>query len=455
MQIERILVVDDDPGLTALLRDFLSESVQCVECAASLGAARATLSKNSFDLVVCDVRLPDGNGVELLRETRAQKDPPIFIMMSGYATIESATEAMREGAADYLVKPFQPDQLELAVRRLEHWQRIENENAYLRREIDLEAMGEILGESDSMKAVRRLIAQVAPSDATILIHGESGTGKELVARALHRASLRKDKPFIRLNCAAIPENLMESELFGHERGAFTGAHAKRVGRFELAHGGTLLLDEISEIPASLQAKLLRVIQEREFERVGGTHTLRVDVRLLATTNRDLEAHIKRGAFREDLYYRINVVPIQIPPLRQHPEDIEGLLDHFLGHFSDHHGKPLPEVTPSARESLRGAPWPGNVRELQNCAERAILLAEPGRPLGPGDFGAFLPGLAAPAGAAPAADGEIPEDLSVAGMEKHLIRTVLERTGGKRAEAARLLGISLRTLQYKIRAGLDA
>jgi transcriptional regulator with GAF, ATPase, and Fis domain len=247
---------------------------------------------------------------------------------------------------------------------------------------------------------------------------------------------------------------MESELFGHERGAFTGAHAKRAGRFELAHGGTLLLDEISEIPAPLQAKLLRVIQEREFERVGGTRTLRVDVRILATTNRDLEAHIKRGAFREDLYYRINVVPIHLPPLRQHPEDVDRLLDHFLRRFSDHHGKPLPEVTPGARGSLRKAPWPGNVRELQNCAERAILLAEPGRPLAPGDFGSFLPGIAAPV---PPAEGPggLPEDLSVDAMEKRLIRAALERTGGKRVEAARLLGISLRTLQYKIRAGLGA
>jgi DNA-binding NtrC family response regulator len=456
MQIERILVVDDDPGLTALLRNFLSESVQSVECVATLGAARIALAKNGFDLVVCDVRLPDGNGVELLCETRTQKSPPIFIMMSGYATIENATEAMRQGAADYLVKPFQPDQLELAVQRLEHWRRIENENAYLRHEIDFEATGEVLGESDSMKAVRRLIVRVAPSDATVLIHGESGTGKELVAHALHKASLRKDKPFIRLNCAAIPENLMESELFGHERGAFTGAHAKRAGRFELAHGGTLLLDEISEIPISLQAKLLRVIQEREFERVGGSHTLRVDVRLLATTNRDLEAHIKRGTFREDLYYRINVVPIHLPPLRQHPEDIERLLNHFLRHFSNHHGKPLPEVTPSARESLQGSLWPGNVRELQNCAERAILLAEPGCPLDPEDFGSFLPPHTTPLAPPPSAAASIlPEDLSVSGMEKRLIRAALDRTGGKRAEAARILGISLRTLQYKIRDGLNS
>ncbi len=446
MRIERILVVDDEPGVLELLRDFLSEKIPCVVCAASCAAARALLAERVFDLVLCDVLLPDGTGGELLREAQAGKSPPPFIMMSGQGTIESATEAMREGAADYLVKPFQNDQLEVAIRRQERWQRLTDENAYLHGEIAQEISGELLGESAPLQAVKQLIAQVAATDATVLILGESGTGKELVARALHRLSLRKDKPFIRLNCAAIPESLLESEMFGHERGAFTGAFSRRSGRFEMANGGTLLLDEISEMPLALQSKLLRVIQEREFERVGGNHTLRVDVRLLATSNRDLEQQIREGSFREDLYYRINVIPLRLPPLRARAQDIEPLLAHFLRHFAEHHGKPLPTVRPETLERLRRAPWPGNVRELQNSVERAVLLARPGVPLDSADFS-----LASSATAFAAAPTPSSEDLNLENTEKRLIRAALERSGGRRTEAARLLGISLRALHYKIRA----
>ncbi|MCC7518776.1 MAG: sigma-54-dependent Fis family transcriptional regulator [Verrucomicrobiae bacterium] len=447
MRFERVLVVDDDPQIVELIRNFLAPSRETLRCAGTLAEARQALSNKGFDLVVCDVQLPDGNGVDFLRETGAQKDPPAFIMMSGYGTIESATEAMRNGAADYLVKPFQSNQLDVAIARLERWRQVEGENAYLRNEAAAGGLGEILGKSAEMEAVRQLISRVAATDATVLIQGESGTGKELVAKAIHREGPRRNRPFIRLNCAAIPESLLESELFGHERGAFTGAHTKRAGRFELANGGTLLLDEISEMSIALQAKLLRVIQEREFERVGGTHTLRVDVRLLSTTNRDLEAHIKRGAFREDLYYRINVIPIRLPPLRRHPEDLEELLHHFLARFAEHHGRPQPELRAETWVALRAAPWPGNVRELQNCVERALLLSGGDRPLAPDDFDFLAPA----AGEAP--PSPFGEDLSLAGMEKRLIRAALERSQGRRAEAARLLGISLRTLQYKLRDAL--
>ncbi len=447
MHIERILVVEDDAQMSKLIDEILTPTHRTLQSVGSVAAARQALRSGDFDLVLCDVRLPDGNGIEILRESHAQRDPPLYLMMSGYATIESATEAMREGAVDYLVKPFSPDQLDVALQRAETWKRITVENALLRRDATVNEI--LLGESPAIQKVRRLIQQIGPTDATVLIHGESGTGKELVARALVEASPRLHQPFVRLNCAAIPENLMESELFGHERGSFTGAHSKRIGRFELAHGGTLLLDEISEIPLTLQAKLLRVLQEKEIERVGGSRTIAVNVRILATTNRDLKSAVERELFREDLFYRLNVVPIHLPPLRERPGDVDLLLEHCLKHFAVHHGKPLPQVSEEARQFLRGASWPGNVRELQNAVERAVLLATAGHPLGIADFGAMVPSAPSSASAAfPAADGE--EDLSVSRMEQHLIRRALDQTGGNRTRAAKRLGISLRTLQYKLR-----
>ncbi len=445
MHIERILILEDTPEVASLTAEVLKNLNYTAQTVGTLQEARNALKATHYDLILVDVRLPDGSGIDLLRELQTEKSPPLQIMMSGYGTIESATEAMRLGAADYLVKPFTNDQLEVAVQRAESWKRLAAENIYLRNQAN-EPRSDmtLIGKSPAMQEVHNLVRQIGPTNATVLIHGESGTGKELVAQALFKSSPRNNHPFIKLNCAAIPENLIESELFGHEKGSFTGALNKRLGRFELADKGTLLLDEISEIPLSLQVKLLRVLQEREFERVGGNRTLSVDVRILATTNRDLKAAVGRGTFREDLFYRLNVVPIHLQPLRERPGDIELILEHFLKHFAVLHGKSIPQVPPETRQAIAKAPWHGNVRELQNSIERAVILSDPTRPLQPIDFSLVVEHqISIHLGSVSS------EDLSIDVMEKRLIKMALEKTHGNRTQAAKLLGISLRTLQYKL------
>jgi DNA-binding NtrC family response regulator len=352
---------------------------------------------------------------------------------------------MRLGAADYIVKPFTEDQLEVVINRVESVRRLTSENAYLRQqETDDQATSTLIGESSPIKEVQRLILQVAPTQATVLVFGESGTGKELVARALVTSSPRANQPYVKMNCAAVPESLLESELFGHEKGAFTGAVQKRTGRFELADGGTILLDEITEMPLPLQAKLLRVLQEREFERVGGSRTISVDVRVIATTNRDLKVSVEEGKFREDLYYRLNVVPVHVAPLRDRTGDHDLLVKHFLKFFEHRHGKSKLSISEAALEMIRKANWPGNVRELQNTIERAVILALPGSEIQPSDIGI----LQSPKTNSHTLTSDL-EDLSVENMEARLIDLALARTNGNITHAARLLGLSVRTLHYKL------
>ncbi len=465
MPIEKILVLEDDAIVRKNLEQQLRQRHYEVASAATLAATQELLAKDNFDLMMADVRLPDGEGTELLQQLQLRPNRPLMVMMTGFGSVESAVDCMRNGAFDYLIKPFSSDQLEITLRKAEHFTQLVKVNQYLSHEDDEDAGYELLGQSQTMEQLRQLIRKVARTQATVLIQGESGTGKELVARALYRQSPRSNAPFIRVNCAAIPENLIESEFFGHEKGAFTGALNKREGRFELAHGGTILLDEISEISPAVQAKLLRVLQERELERVGGTRTVKVDVRVIATTNRRLEESVERKEFRQDLYFRLNVVPIVLSPLRAHKEDVPFLADHFLRRFARKHGVKMPRISPSGRDILQTHSWPGNVRELQNVIERAVILCGDDGELraehlgitrlqenlppailtaAPSAGAAELP-LGTPV-AAGAPNGQMPP---LSEMEKRHILAALDHCRGNRTHAAKLLGISIRTLRNKL------
>jgi DNA-binding NtrC family response regulator len=392
-------------------------------------------------------------------------------MVTGYGTIESAVGCMRAGAFDYVLKPFSPSQIDVILRKAQSYRQLLHVNRLLSDDPeDDDAV--LVGRSPAMMRLRQLVERVAPTDATVLITGESGTGKEMIAREFYRRSPRRGHPFIKMNCAAVSENLIESEFFGHERGAFTGATERREGRFELANQGTLLLDEVSEIPLNLQAKLLRVLQEREFERVGGSRTIKVNVRILATSNRDLLSHVEKGDFRQDLYYRLNVFPVHVPALRERVEDIQLLADHFLRRFVRKHGVRVTGFSDSARGALLAYRWPGNVRELQNTVERAVILSENGRQVTAASLG--LPGVLSMA-ETPAAPSAAPVETDAAGvattpvsvetgtsvtdaqgqvlrldqLEKHAIRAALRQTAGNRTQAAAELGISIRTLRNKL------
>ena len=447
-----VLIVEDNATVRDGLVQLLQTRGHAVRAAVTAEEARELLGGASWDLVVSDYRLEDGTGIDLLRRIKSEGlgGDPDFIMITGYGTIDIAVEAMRLGAWDFLTKPLDSDEfrikvektLEVRATRRENT-RLDAENAYLRGEVE-ERFGDLVGKSPAMQALFESIRKIAPTNSSVLILGESGTGKELVARAIHRQSPRAGGPFIRVNCSALAETLLESELFGHERGAFTGAVRERRGRFELAHGGTLFLDEISDVPPSVQVKLLRVLQEKEIERVGGERTIRVDVRILSATNRDLGAEVARGAFREDLYYRLHIVPLRVPALRERPGDIELLVRHFLGTIAKETGKHVTGITDAALRQLAAYPWPGNVRELENAVERAIVLCD-GETLGPGEFPIEGPG---PAAAAPAAaNGSL--DRVLADTEKRLIQEALERAGGVKTRTAELLGIKTSALYYKL------
>jgi two-component system response regulator AtoC len=471
MAVEKILVIDDEHFIRKTFEEVLRGKRYGVSSAGSLAEAERLMKREQFDVAFVDVRLPDGEGTTFLERIAATKAPPLAIMMSGFGTVESAVECMRAGAFDYLLKPFSISQIEVLVRKAESYRQMVKVNEYLSAE--LAGAKELVGSSESMNRLREMLRKVAPTEATVLIHGENGTGKELVAQAIYQASSRSSAPYIRVNCAALSENLMESEFFGHEKGSFTGATERREGRFELADGGTLLLDEISEISPRLQAKLLRVLQEREFERVGGTKTIQVDVRVLATTNRDLRKSVDKGDFREDLYYRLNVFPISVPPLREREGDIRLLATHFLSRFARQHGRSEMELSPRCMNILESHRWPGNVRELQNTIERAVIMSELGTPIIPSslavgdpsgwsdpvDVGASANGsdflvredvVVTPVPAALRSEGERRATLvPLSEVERAHILEVLEACGGNRTRAADVLGISIRTLRNKL------
>ena len=439
MPIEKIIVLEDDLIVRKNLEQQLRARRYDVAAASTLAAAQEFLNKDTFDLMFVDVRLPDGEGTDLLKEIQMRAHKPLVVMMTGFASVESAVECMRNGAFDYLIKPFSSDQIEITLRKAEEFTRLLKVNQFLSQD-DVAEGYELLGRSESMEKLRQLIRRVGRTQATVLIHGESGTGKELVARALYKESPRANASFIKVNCAAIPENLIESEFFGHEKGAFTGALAKREGRFELAHGGTILLDEISEISPTVQAKLLRVLQEREFERVGGNRTLRVVVRVIATTNRQLQQSVERKEFRQDLYFRLNVVPIFVQPLRERREDVPFLAEQFMQRFSRKHGVRVRGISAACLTALQAHDWKGNVRELQNVIERAVIFCGDAAILEPEYLG--LPGTTpAPpsatsfASAVSATDGN-GHFLTLAELEKRHIFAALEHCcGAIQAQAA--------------------
>jgi len=442
----RVLVVDDEPPQLQILRLILGAEGYDVATAASGRGALASLRRQGADVVLTDLKMPDLSGIALLEQILREQPGACVVLMTAHGTIDSAVEAMRKGAFDYLTKPLDREVLLLAVSRAVERTRLVSENRALREELRGRfRLENVVGAHGSMEEVFRIVHKVARSASTVLIYGESGTGKELVARAIHVASDRRDRPFLAVNVGALPESILEAELFGYEKGAFTGADARKIGLFEQASGSTLFLDEVGELKRDLQVKLLRVLQEREILRVGGTEAVPVDVRVVAATNRDLEREVKQGRFREDLFYRLNVIPIRLPPLRERRTDIPLLVEHFLAK----HGEPgrTRGMELDALEALVAYAWPGNVRELESVVERTLLLAD-GDVIRRSDLPAAVRmrgGLAA--GGVPI---EIPEEgLELEALERSLILQALEKAGGNVTRAARLLGLSRRTLQYRL------
>ncbi len=442
----RLLIVDDDPGLRRSLTILLEQAGYEVAAEGSPARALEQAGRENFDLVLCDVRMPEMDGLEFLRRYRASGGRALVIMMSAYGGEDAAIAAMKEGAYDYLPKPFRSDEVLLTLRKAEEREQLRNQIASLSAELSRWTDREVVAQSAAMRRVMDLVSRVAPHPTTVLITGESGTGKEVIARAIHRMSPRRAARFVAVNCAAIPEHLLESELFGHVRGAFTGAAADRQGLFEEADGGTLLLDEVGDLPLALQAKLLRALQEGEIRRVGESRSRRVDVRVLAATARDLERDVAGGRFREDLYYRLNVVRIHLPPLRERPEDLEPLAAQFLERAEERYGRRL-SLPPESLAALTRRPWPGNIRELENVIERAAVLSPDGvlriEPAAPEP---------SPAGAETEPVGAQVPSLrhAVEQAERQAIRLALEAASGNRAQAAKLLGISSRNLFYKLK-----
>jgi DNA-binding NtrC family response regulator len=446
--MRKILVAEDERNLREGIAEAFREAGHDVSQAQDGEEALEAIQTQIFDLVVTDYKMPGIDGLELIRRVRMVNDQTAVIMMTAYGTVEGAVEAMRLGAFDYIQKPFNLEELELkAERALEHRRLVSRLMAIDAREI-VGQFDNIVGESASMKRIFDVVTKVAPSQATVLILGETGTGKELVAEAIHRNSDRADGPFVKINCAALPENLLESELFGHERGAFTGADRQRAGRFELANEGTLFLDEIGTMSPGTQAKVLRVLQEKEFERLGGTRTIKSDVRVIAATNMDLEEAINQGRFREDLYYRLNVVTIDMPPLRERKEDIIPLATFFLRRFSQDLNKPLRGFSPASIRMLSRHNWPGNIRELENTIERAALMSD-GEIVEPRDL--TLSGVEGgdDRSRRSAVLRMPPEGISLDELEKMAIVEALRMNEWVQKDAAKFLGISSRVMNYKI------
>jgi len=445
MANERILIVDDEPNARSALRTILGEEGYAISEAADGEEALVMIREVAPALVLADVRMPRMDGLTLLERARKEGTDAVFLMMTAFGSIEAAVRAVKAGAENYLIKPLDVDAVLVFVAKALETRRLHRDadalRARVRERFRLEGM---VGESPELQSVYEVVRQAAPTRATVLILGESGTGKELIAQALHETSDRRDKPFIKVSCAALSDTLLESELFGHEKGSFTGAVARREGRFELADGGTLFLDEIGEIPHVTQVKLLRVLQERELERVGGTQTIKVDVRLVAATNRDLSAEVKAGRFREDLFYRLNVVSVTLPPLRRRKGDIPALVSHFVERAAKTYGKAIAGVAPGFLQALLAHAWPGNVRELENVIERAVVLAK-GTQLTSDDLPPSLNGPRAelPAGPAPVLG-------TLYTIERDAILRTLELCGGSTAKAAELLKVSPRKIQYRLK-----
>jgi two-component system response regulator HydG len=443
----RILVVDDEESHRIMLRAVLrDEGYEVDEAADGVEAVRA-VEREPFDLVLLDIRMATMNGIEALTEIRKISPLIPVLIMTAYASVKTAVMALKAGAFDYLTKPLDVEELKILVEKALELYHLREENLALKERLgDRFDFSKIIGQSRKMKELLDTLSLVAPTDATILILGESGTGKELVANSIHQNSPRASQPFIKVSCAALPETLLESELFGHERGAFTGAIARREGRFQLAHRGTIFLDEVGEMSSTTQMKLLRVVQEKEFEPLGSPRTMKVDVRIVAATNKDLEREVKEGRFREDLFYRLNVVPLSLPPLRERKEDIPTLAAHFFAANREKNRKGVQAISGKAMDLLMRYDWPGNIRELENCIERAVIMAR-GEIIAPADL---APSIQALSNEREAQGLSLPSGISLQEVEKALILKTLEDTGGNRTRAAEILGINRRTLQNKLK-----
>jgi DNA-binding NtrC family response regulator len=436
-------VVDDEPGLRESFRLILDEDFEVIDVADGAAALEVVRSAQ-VDLVLLDIRLPGMDGIEVLERIKGIDEGVEVVLVTAVRTVRTAVAAMKLGAFDYLTKPFEDDELLSIVRRALERRSLEREVVYLRSELERRNAWELVGQHPEMQRLYRLVAQVARTTTTVLITGESGTGKELIARAIHRQGPRHDKPFVAVNPAAIAETLMESELFGHERGAFTGAYQRKLGKFELAQGGTLFLDEIANLKPELQAKLLRVLQEREIERVGSGQSIKIDARIIAATNADVAAAVAAGSFREDLYYRLNVMHVTVPPLRERADDIELLVAHFIRRYNHEFGKRIEALTPEAAEALRAYRWPGNVRELQNVVERSVVLVD-GPTIGVDD----LP-LELSLGAVGTAETDLlPLNEASDRFERQIVVRTLDRVDGNVSEAARVLGLHRNSLKAKL------
>jgi two-component system response regulator PilR (NtrC family) len=448
-----ILIVDDERSMREFLAIFLRRAGHRVEAAAGGAEGLSALQGREVDVVITDLRMPGVGGLEILAEAKKLHPETQVIVVTAFATTETAIAAMKAGAYDYLTKPFKVDEVGLVVERALERRALHRENVVLRDEIKGRyKLDRLIGKSPAMQRVFEVVRKIAPARTSVLLIGESGTGKELAARALHELSARADRPFVAVNCGAIPETLLESELFGHVRGSFTGANSDKQGLFEAAHGGTLLLDEVAELPVPMQVKLLRVLQERKVKPVGGVSEREVDVRIVAATNRDLETEVEKGTFRQDLFYRLNVIQLRLPPLRERREDIPLLVDHFTRKFAAEHGRPINGTDPEAMSALMAYHFPGNVRELENLIERAVTLA-PGDRVSP-DSLPTLKGLSAADSSMGMPAATLPQegiDLErvVEDFERSLIIRALERTDGNRTEAARLLGVTFRSLRYRL------
>jgi len=449
---EKILIIDDDQMVGSILSEFLEAQEYEVSSVSDAEKGIDVINKEIFDIVFTDLKMPKVDGLMVLEELKKIQPDTIGILFTGFGTIESAVKAMKLGAFDYLTKPINFEELKITLTKAIEYRRLRRENILLRQQLKAKYRFEnLIGDSEPMQTVFRLIEKIARTDSTVLIMGESGTGKELVARAIHFNSERHDNPLIPVNCGAIPEDLLESELFGHEKGAFTGALRTRIGRFEMANGGTIFLDEVGDMSPALQTKILRVLQEQEFERIGGLKTIKVNVRILAATHRDLEKEINRGRFREDLYYRLNVIPIDLPPLRERRSDIPILVDHFLKKFNEEKMQDVPGITEEALKILINYHWPGNVRELENMNERLVILKGKGmidvqdlpdkvKEFSPQDI---FRNISLP-------DSGIDFNTAINQFEKELILQALNKTNWVKNKAAKLLHMNRTTLVEKMK-----